>query len=229
VKELDQWWRIGGGCAIGFVVLGIVAFIFQADAPFPNDSASDIRAYFVDDGDRYMVGDVFWGLAMVLGFLPFAAAFTAYLGMAEGQPRPWSRLAFGFAIALIAMTAAMSMVGGGLAYSAAESADDSILKTSLDMLYYGETLISSFLAIGLALSASLVILKNGVLWRWLGWLGIALALCGFISVFAVFDDDPEGTLGIFGFLVFAVFAVWILAIGIALLRATAPPATSSST
>jgi hypothetical protein len=227
MRELDQWWRIGGLGAIVFVAFGIVGIVLQSDVPLPTDSAEDIRAYFADDGDQYMIGDVFWGLAFVLGFLPFVAAFTAYLGMAEGQPRPWSRLAFGFAIALIAMSAAMSIVGGGLAYSAAEFADDSLLKTSVDMVYYGETLISGFLAIGLALSASFVILRTGVLWRWLGWVGVAVALAGFVSVFAVFDDDPEGALGIVGFVVFLVFALWILAIGIALVRASAPPAASS--
>jgi len=44
-KEFDQWWRIGGECAIGFIILGIIGFALQADAPFPNDSAAEIKAF----------------------------------------------------------------------------------------------------------------------------------------------------------------------------------------
>jgi len=229
MKEFDQWWRIGGECAIGFIILGIIGFALQADAPFPNDSAADIGAYFADHGDRYMIGDVFWGLAFVLGFLPFAAAFTAYLGSAEAEPRPWSRLAFGFAVALMGMSAAMSIVEGGLAYSAGRSADDRLLKTAVDMVYYGETFVGTFLAVGFGLFASFVILRTGAFSQLIGWVGVVLSIALFISVFAVFDSDPEGALGIYGFVVFVAFMLWILAIAITMLRASAPPMRSSST
>ncbi len=66
--------------------------------------------------------------------------------------------------------------------------------------------------------ASVVILRSGVLWKWLGWFGLAGALAMVIGVFWVVDGDIEGPLAILAFTgTFATF-LWSLLIGVAMIR-----------
>ena len=46
---LDRWWKVGGAAGVLFLVFFIVgAIILQGNTPMPDDSAADIKKYFLD-------------------------------------------------------------------------------------------------------------------------------------------------------------------------------------
>ncbi len=221
---VDQWWRVGGLVGILFVVLFIIgAFIIEGDTPMSDDSASDIRKYFVDHPHKFLVGEFLIAFAFVFFLLPFASALRSFLGRAEGPAAIWSRLVFAGALLMTAVGAAASGLQGALAYSAAGFADDNILKTIVNANYYTFTTAFPFLAALMVLSASVVILRTGALWRWLGGFGVIFAIAAVISTLAVLNDDPMGPLGVLGFIVFIALGVWILIAGAGMLMKQAPP------
>src|ERR1044071_3171065 len=91
---MRQWWRLGGVLGIGYVVMFIVGIIvIQGESPMLHDSMEEIREYFGEDGQQYLVGDYIAGLGFILFFLPFLVILRAFLGHAEGSPALLSRLA----------------------------------------------------------------------------------------------------------------------------------------
>jgi hypothetical protein len=221
---LDEWWKVGGAAGILFLVFFIIgAIVLQGNVPMPDDSAGDIKKYFVDHPRKYMVGDFLIGFGFVFLFLPFASCLRTFLWLAEGPSGVWSRLVFAGALLFAGVGAATSGVQGSLAYTAAKFGDDNLLKTMIAMSYYTFTTAVPFLAALMVFSASLVILRTAVLWNWLGFFGIALSVAAVISSLAVLNDDPMGPLGILGLVAFIGLAVWILLTSIGLLMKEAPP------
>jgi DMSO/TMAO reductase YedYZ heme-binding membrane subunit len=77
--------------------------------------------------------------------------------------------------------------------------DDSSVRLLMEMNSYAFTLF----AFGMALfvgSASLVILRTGVIWRWLAGLGLLAALLLVIGAAWPIDGDEEGAIAILGFI-----------------------------
>ena len=76
-----QWWRIGGICGIVLVVLFVVgAIVLQGDTPTYDQSAAEIREFWADDGQRYLIGDYLIGIGFVIFFLAFLSALRGLLG-----------------------------------------------------------------------------------------------------------------------------------------------------
>ncbi|MDH3397913.1 MAG: hypothetical protein OEM81_08805, partial [Acidimicrobiia bacterium] len=65
---------------------------------------------------------------------------------------------------------------------------------------------------------SIVILRSGVLWKWLGWLGLVAALAMVIGTFWVIDGDEEGFLGILVWIGITATLLWSLLSGVAMIR-----------
>jgi len=220
---LKQWWRLGGAASIGFVVLFIIALVIEGDTPMTDDSAGEVRSYFADNRDRFLVGEFLIGLGFVFFFLPFMSALRTLLGRAEGGAQTWSRLAFAAAVLALAGGIAASGSFGALAYAAADKADDDLVTTLVDMNYYTFTTAVPMLVALVLMSTSIVVLRTAVLWTWIGWFGLALAAAAVVSTFAILDEDPQGPLGILGLAVFIAWGVWQLAIGFAMLRLSEEP------
>jgi hypothetical protein len=214
---MEDWRRIGAWCGIVFVILFIVGGAIQADVPMADKPADEIRAYFTDNGDQYIVGDFFFGLAFVFFFLPFASALTAYLAASEGNPPVWSRLVLIAAAIITAVGGGLGAVQGGLAYGAVDALDDGSLEALIDTSYYGFTVVFNYATALLVFCASMVILRKGLLWNWLGWLGLAYAIAAIVGFFAVLSDDPTSGLGILNFIVLIVFGVWTLVVSYGML------------
>jgi hypothetical protein len=107
MEMMSDWRKVGAITGVGFVVLFIVGIIIQGDAPMPNDGPSVIQSFYAAHGDRYIVGDFFFGLGFVFFFLPFTSCLTAYLADVEGNPAVWSRL-------VLVAGAVLTAVGGGV-------------------------------------------------------------------------------------------------------------------
>lgn len=108
---MRQWWRLGGAGAILFIILVAVSFGLQIDAPTYDDPIDDIRAYWVDDGQQYLIGDYLFGIGFAFLFLPFIVSLRALLGRAEGGVNLWSRVAFLGAILVIIWGATSLLLG----------------------------------------------------------------------------------------------------------------------
>ena len=81
--------------------------------------------------------------------------------------------------------------------------------------------LGQLLAIGWSITVSLLVLRSGVLWRWVGWAGLVASVLyvtgqGDILATAV-PDFPVWDLG--GLLGSTLWGLWVLVLGVAVLRA----------
>jgi hypothetical protein len=222
-----QWWRLGGALGLIFVILFIIGVIVQGSTPMYDDPVDKIRQSWVDNGDTYLAADFILGIAAVVFYLPFLSALYALLGMAEGGPQIWSRAAFaGGIVGLI--TAATGGAGWGvLAMGIGHLSDDSVLA-----LMYLDAYASNFITLGFAvmiLSSSLIILRTGVLWRWLAYLGFVVGVLGILTPLGILSyrtDDPLDFIGFAGFL--GTF-IWFLAVSLGMLMKKEEPVAAMGT
>lgn len=222
-----SWRQLGGLCGILFVALFVIGVIVTGDTPMINDAEDDpaaVRQWFVDNGDQYLVGDFLIGIAVVVFYVPFLGAFRGVLREAEQGEAVWSLTMLLGAVffALIGAAAASSL--GALAVGAEEIDNDEVVQALLYADFYafgGLTIV----LVPFFLGASMVIVQTGVLWKWLGWLGLVLIIPSVIGGISPIDGDPEGVLSILSAIGFIGFGVFILIAGIGMIMRKAPPAT----
>jgi hypothetical protein len=229
---LGQWWRLGGALGIAFIVIFmVIGFGAQGETPFHSDDVAEIRAYWEDDGEAYLLGDYVIGLAVLLLYIPFLCAFRLLLGQAEGGVQLWSRVAFtaGFLFVVIAATAATAWTA--LAFAASELDDESVrLLMYVDFAAWN----AAPFAVGtMLLASSLVIYQTGVLWRWLAILGAIVGVCALIAPAGIIgleptEDPEEGIFSILGLVTFLGFAIWLLLTSIAMVMRKEEPAFVAS-
>jgi hypothetical protein len=221
---MSQWWRLGGALGIAFIVIFFVAgFGIQGDSPTYDEPISDIRAYWEDDGQTYLIGDYLLGLGAMVFFLPFQVCLGTMLRRAEGEPAIWSRVGFYGGLLMIAFAAMAAASWSALAFAAENISDESL--TALMYLDVGAWNAFPY-AIGVFVTASsLVMALTGVLWRWLGWLGLIIGIAAFITPLGILDEDPEDVFDAIGLIPFIGFAIWLLITSIGMLMKTEEPAT----
>ena len=218
---LGQWWRIGGACGIAFIVVLIASFVIQGEPPAYNDPIDEIRAYWQDDRDTFLVVDYLLGLASMLLLLPFMVTLRAMLGRAEGEPRVWSLVGLIGAIFMIVISVLSEASWRALAFGAADLGDDTVRA----LMFLDVAAWNAFpFAIGVwVLFSSLVIAQTGVLSRWLGWLGLIIAVAAFIAPLGILDEDPEDIFDVIGFIPFIGLVIWVVLTGIGMLMKAEEP------
>jgi hypothetical protein len=223
---IGPWWRIGGVLGIVHVVLFLIGgFALQGESPSRGDSIEEIRQYFTDDGDLYLAGDYVLAIGFVFAFLPFAVILRWMLGSAEGWPPIFSWLTVIGATTATALGAAAGAFWGALALSADNpEVDDSVVRAFMEADAYVFTTLALPIALFIG-SASVVMLRTGIFWRWLGALGLLAALLLVIGVSWPIDGDEEGALAIPGFIGFPLWGIWTLVTSVAMImRKDEPPA-----
>jgi hypothetical protein len=221
-----QWWRLGGACGLAFIILFIVGILVQGETPTYGDAVDDVRAYWVDDGGTYLIGDFIVGLGFILFFFPFASALRSLLGLAEGGVQMFSRISFAGAVLFLALAGAEGAAWTSLAVGdfAENASDDTInLLMSLDMA--GSHFLPAALAI-MALPAGLVIVQTRVLPVWLGALTLLYSVLAIISSLSVLADNPEDSP--VGWIGFIGGAIWILITSIVMLLKKDEPVASTA-
>jgi hypothetical protein len=209
--------RVGGVCGIVFIVLFLIGGpILQGDVPGVNDNVQDIRAYWEDDGDRYLAGDFLFGIAVVLFFLPFVVALRSVLGPADRSGGMWARAMLAGALVAVVLGGAGAAASGALGLNGAEGLDDSTLQFATRVGAY------SFQGLGygfalMLIAAAIVIAESGVLWRWLAVLAALAAIANIVGGLWVPDGDQEGAFGVLGFIGIIGAQVWVLAVSIQML------------
>jgi hypothetical protein len=220
-----QWWRLGGVCGLAFIILFIIGVIVQGETPTYGDSVEKVRAYWVDDGETYLIGDFIVGLGFILFFLPFASALRSLRGVAEGGVQMFSRISFAGAVLFIALAGAEGAAWTSLAVGdfAENASDDTInLLMSLDMA--GSHFLPAALAI-MALPSGLVMVQTRVLPIWLGALTLIYSVLAIVSSLSILADNPEDSP--VGWIGFVGGAIWILLTSIVMVTKKDAPAAAT--
>jgi uncharacterized protein (UPF0548 family) len=208
--------RVAGVLGLAwFVLFAIGGIALQGEPPAYDAPISEIRDFFNDTGQQYLVGDFIADLAFVLLFLPFAAVLRGLLGDAEGGQQTGSRLAFAGAVALVVIGSgattfldAVALGGGGPELS------DSTMRA----LLYADTVAIAALGLPAALfvlAASRVIWTTGVLWRWLAVIGTVAGVLLITGAAFPIEQDANGVLWGIRFASFLSLAIFVLLTSVA--------------
>jgi hypothetical protein len=218
----NQWWRVGGVFGIAWIIVFIVgAVILQADTPTYDDPINEIRQYWAEDGDQYLIADYITGLAFVFLFIPFLASFRGLLAWAEGGAGVWSWVMLLGGLSAVLIAAAASASWGALALALGVAEDPEVDDSLVRMLMYVDAY--AFASLGLALSlmviaGSIVIARTAVLWRWLAILGVIVGIAAAISPLWVIDGDmEEGFFGVMGLVGSLGSVIWLLIVCIGMI------------
>ncbi len=222
-QNMTDWtwtrtWRLGGAAGIIMVILVVVG-LFAIPPEMPpdyNDPVEEITAYFVDNDTAYLVGDYIAGLGFIIFFLIFLVSLSRVLRSAEGSGGLWSVLALVGGLVGLAFAGATATFWGVLAFQAAADGNDAIVRTLMYMQFVGDAFIPLPMSL-LIFGSSMVIIKTGVLWKWLAWAGFPLSIAAVISPLAVIEGDPEGVFAIVGMVTLAIFLAWLLAISVGMI------------
>jgi hypothetical protein len=224
----DNWWRIGGVAGLIYVVLFVIgAFALAGDSPSRGDSVEDIRTYFADDGQLYLIGDYLTAIAFLFFFLPFIVTLRTLLGAVEPTPAIFSRLGLIGGVLSVVFGGVGGIFWGALALGIADNAEannDAIIRTLMELDTYAfATPLNLSLAL-FVLAFSIVIWETGALWRWLGAIGILASILNIIGSAWPIDGDEEGVIAAIGFFPGNLLAIiWLVAICINLIRMREPP------
>ncbi len=213
--------RLAGAAGILQVVLFIGLGAMILDGPGINDSAADVRAWFGDNETE--VALFTWLMPGVFGllFLTFASGLRSVLAPADAPTGGmFARLSFAGA----AVQAAVGFVGlafwGVLAQSdilATVSDETMVTLNAFDSMIFFS--IMAWPTAIFLLGASTVIIQSGVFPKWIGWLGVAIAVIGVVGSAWILSGDSEGFLGAgLGTISFLGMHVFTLATAIAMLR-----------
>lgn len=220
-----NWWRMAGVDGIIWAVLFIVgALVLQGDVPARSDTPEDIRQFFVDNGQEYLVGDFLVSLGFIFFFVPYAIGLRWMLGSAEGSPAIWSWMAFAGGVIATVIGGVVGLGYSALAIGLASNEDltDPTLRLIVDMNAVGFALTMVALALFVG-AAGFVVLRTRVLWRWLGVIGVAAAALLIVGASWPIDGDDEGVLASLGFVGLPLTLLFVLLSSIGLIMMKEPP------
>jgi hypothetical protein len=213
---MGNWRQISGVAGVLFVVTFVISAVMSGDTPTFADDGEEIAAWFSENSDTYLLSDFITGIAFIFFYFPFLNGLYNVLRAGEGEPAYWSRIALSggllFPIAGLAagiFQVALALVEGQVSPEVASFA--------MAASYHGFAGVGALTAVLMG-AASICILTTGVLWKWLGWLGVLLAIAAVIGSASTLEKDPEGPLGIFGIISFLGLGIWILAVSAGLLQ-----------
>lgn len=221
----DRWWRLGGVAGILFLIMFIAGIVLTGDSPTLDESTDEIRDWYTDNGDQFLVGNYIIGLAFAFFFFPFLAGLQSLLASAEGGPRMWSKVAFAGGLAFLIFGAVTSFFWATLAYSfgVVEQGEDVPIKTIMYLDHVG-TATFPLPLVALVVGTSLVSLRTGVLWRWLSVLAPLVVVFVVINGANTLSSDTDGALGGIGGIAFPLTGLWILLVSINMILKKEAPA-----
>ncbi len=215
-----SWMKLTGWAGIAYVVIFVALFIGTAQPPSLSDSAADFRLWFVDNETSVAVVTFALSLAFAL-VVVFASGLRSLLGPADAESEGvWSRVSFVGAIMMV------TMGGVGLSFWAVLGLEDTLAAASDEtvktLAHFDTVIFSAIVPWGMAifvLGASVVILQSGVMSKWLGWLGVFVAVVAVIGTLWPFSGNPEGGFGIIGLIGFPPgFLIWSLWVAVNMIR-----------
>ena len=200
----DLWGPIAG---IVFVVLFVVGFSLF-DAPSGDDSVSKITSFYNDSGDRAQL--IISSYLLILSgvfFIWFLATLRNTLTAAEGESGRLALIATMSGViftALLMVAAAMFMtVAADITFGDEKFVSVEAARLLPEVGYPILLIGGMFAAAAMIDATSIVILRTGVLPKWIAWFGFVAAIGVLFSVF---------------FLPMGLLVLWVLFVSVALLR-----------
>lgn len=211
-----RWWRQGGLLGITFVAIWLVVFIVRGEVLAYDEPVSELRAYWQDHGDRYLIAQYVVVIAGLTMLIPYMVALTTLLGRAEGEPRIWSRVSLIGGLLFVAVVLAAGSAWAALAVNVDRLSDDAVVTLmQLDQGAYQAPppLFGLFIA-----AASVIIVRTRAMSRWLGFLGLPIAVGMFLYPLSLLNVNPNNVFTLLYFLAYLAGQVWLLASAILMLR-----------
>lgn len=211
----DNWIRYGGAAGIAFVILCIAGGFVQGDVPVYTDGSAQIKTWFAENSSRYLVG---YGL-IVLGllvYLLYLATLVRVLMRVEDEGGPWSLVALFSGILVFIAAQVSGPFDGTLALLEGDVSDETARVFSAAD-YYAFSAMYPIAGV-LTLAASVIILRTGVLWPPLAWLGMLITAGGIIAGAAPLERDAEGVLTSIGYITLFAFFTWTTGVSAVILR-----------
>jgi hypothetical protein len=210
--------QIGGIAGFAFAIVFIIgALVLQRESPAWDAELQDIRAFWNDHSNRYLVGDWLIFGAFVLFFLPFVSALRSTLAPRDPSGGLIARLIVVGGITGGIMVAVASLPWGALALTGASDVDDSTLRLAMNMEAYGMAMVGWWMA-AFILPASILILLSAALPRWVGALGLLEVLLAVVGSLWVVGGDQDGVLYAVSLASYLGWGIWSLAVCVSLLR-----------
>ena len=216
------WKHVAGWAGIGYAVIIVAALVLIVDAPTFSDSAADYREYFSTNETQIAWLTFCLPIAYLL-LLVFASGLRSFLESVDGADEGmWSRLSFAAAITMVAVSAIGWAVWAVLGL-------DEVLTVASDetvtaLFAFITVIFSAFVPIGQAafmVGASVLILRSGIVARWIGWFGLAVSVLMFAGSLWRVSGDPEGLLGPPPQALIP-FVVWTVVIAVTMIRSSTP-------
>ncbi len=218
--------KVSGVCAILTGVLAAVAFIMIVTGTDLLDAEDAVEILPALDKDQNLVATALW-LFVLAPVLAIGAALGLFQALRGAGDLMWIAVV-AFVIGLL-LVIARSLIGLGLIYELAPDYVDASGAARLSLEVTADTLstigvladlVANALTFGIGvLLFSLAILRTSVAPKWVGWLGLLVALLGgWLSLIGPASEVFE----IIGFVGFIGFWVWMIVIGGILWRAQEP-------
>lgn len=209
-----NWDRLGAATGIVFVALFTIgaANVFGVEGPEGGAEADEIVAFFTENLSKLELGLTL----MLLGaaaLLWFSGSVWRALRNAEPDGR-LSAIALGAGV----LTAGFYLATTGMlgSYMTVKWEDlDPVVTQSLfeagGFAFAFAFLGGTVLRAAFAGAASLAAIRFGGLPKWLGWIGLVVALGNLVGSFVLFEGTDNGIIGNIAFFSFILgFGVWIL-------------------
>lgn len=213
------WQRLGAATGILAGLTPVAFGIFDPGSfPDPDDRASAFVSFVSDHGSDLRATAFVLGVSGML-LLWFGGSLRASLRRAEGGDGRLSSIAFAGGVAF----ALLAIIGGSIQAQLAFFDDEHlspervkdiwlVLSTTGDAVF-GATVYARAVLVG---AASWCAVRFGGLPKWLGWIGLVVALASLVGSTAILDPSDESILGLFWFVSFLATFAWILIAGIVL-------------
>jgi hypothetical protein len=215
-----KWEQYGALAGLVFVILLLVGGFIAGSPPAPDDSAREIREFFVDHDTALKVSGYLNGLA-IFPFLIFLGSVWSRVRGAGDDTRRLATMLAGGAVISVGLASVGTAITTATAVRIREVGPGAA--KYFFVLAGTATGMTAFAVAVFVGATSAAALRTRVFPAWLGWAGAALTVAWLVAGLSVTTDSSG--IGLFGFLVFLLWLVWVLLISFFLYR---PQAASSA-
>ncbi len=221
VSKRFDWIRVGGWAGILFVATFAIAAVFAlAPAPAGDDSPEVIRQWANDEATVYLTFMWIATVMHLLFLLPFACALSEILERAD--PVLARLVLIGAAASAVTATVGTAFSAALTLGSAAELADASITAFWRADNFVFLLVLSAFQALMVG-AAGLAALRYRLMPRWLGPLGLVVAVALLTDGLWVIGGTFTTPYEVLWLVALAGFATWIVGTAIWMIRHHAEP------
>jgi hypothetical protein len=204
-----RWAQWAPASGIAFVILFIAGF-FLMNLPDTDDPLTKFTSFYDDSGNRAQL--IIAGYLLVLSgvfFLWFLSALRARLLEVDGPVGRLTSIVFGSGLVFVAMlyaaTSCFIFIAGEITFGDVDHINPELMRVLPDLGYPLLVIGGAFAAIAMVDAASVLIVRTGVLPKWIGWYGFVAAVG---LLFAGF------------FLPLVLLLLWVIFVSVVLLRRT---------